>query len=124
MFQLFWELNQQRRINETQAEQRISDSKTRDTRHELDQLRQSIEKLALVNMAMWTLLQEKTNLKDEDLLNRMQELDLADGVADGRMSGQKSTGCAACGRPMSRTHDRCMYCGAETAGGRSAFEVT
>ncbi len=124
MFHLFWELNQQRRINEAASDARIGETKARDARHEIDLLRQSIEKLALVHAAMWTLLQEKVGLKDEELLNRMQELDLQDGVADGRLSSGRVAECAACHRPMSRTHERCMYCGAYSATGKSAFDVT
>jgi len=124
MFELFWELHQQRRIGEVEATARSSEGKARDVQNELERLRQSIEKLALVNAAMWSLLQEKTGLQNEALVERMQQIDLMDGVADGRISPTKPAACAACKRPMSRTHERCMYCGAYSASGRNAFEVT
>lgn len=124
MFELFWELHQQRRIGEAQADARTSEMKARDVGHQVQVLQQSIEKLALVNAAMWSLLQEKGGLKDEDLANRMQEIDIQDGVADGRIGSGKPPPCAKCHRPMSRTHERCMYCGAYNPGSRSAFDVT
>jgi len=123
MLELFWELNQNRRIGEVQTDPRNTESKTRDLSREVESLRQSIEKLALVNAAMWSLLQEKSGLKDEQLLNRMQEIDLADGVADGRISQAKAMQCVKCQRPMSRTHERCMYCGAYNPGLKNAFDV-
>ena len=123
MFELFWELNQQRRIGEIQADARNTEGKARDLSREVETMRQAIEKLALVNAAMWSLLQEKTGLKDEQLLNRMQEIDLQDGVADGRISRQKAMQCAKCQRPMSRTHERCMYCGAYNPGSKNAFDI-
>ena len=124
MFELFWELNQNRRIGEAQTEARNSESKARDLGHQVEVLKQAIEKLALVNAAMWSLLQEKAHLKDEDLANRMQQIDMMDGVADGRISPQKALACAKCLRPLSRTHERCMYCGAYNPGAKNAFDVT
>jgi len=123
MFELFWELNQNRRIGEAQTEARNSESRARDLGQQVEILRQSIEKLALVNAAMWSLLQEKANLKDEDLTNRMQQIDLQDGVADGRISPPKAMICAKCLRTLSRTHERCMYCGAYNPGTKNAFDV-
>ena len=124
MFELFWELNQQRRIGEVQAEARNSEMRTRDVQRDVELLQQSVEKLALVNAAMWSLLQEKAGLKNEDLANRMQQIDMQDGVADGRISPQSAMVCAKCQRPLSRTHERCMYCGAYNPGAKNAFDVT
>jgi hypothetical protein len=124
MFELFWELHQHRRIGEAQSDARRSQEKARGLEHEVAMLQQSVEKLALVNAAMWSLLQDKSGLKDDDLLNRMQAIDMQDGVADGRISSRKPPACAKCQRPMSRTHERCMYCGAYSAAARSAFDVT
>ncbi|HEV8378141.1 MAG TPA: hypothetical protein VGP99_04775 [Tepidisphaeraceae bacterium] len=124
MFELFWELNQQRRIGEAQADARNSEARARDLDHQVELLQQAIEKLALVNAAMWSLLQQKAGLKDEELANRMQQIDMQDGVADGRISPQRAMACAKCHRPLSRTHERCMYCGAYNPGARNAFDVT
>ena len=49
MFELFWELNQNRRIGEAQSEARNSESRARDLGYQVQVLKQSIEKLALVN---------------------------------------------------------------------------
>lgn len=124
MFELFWELHQQRRIGEIQSDARNAEGKARDLGYQVNVLQQSIEKLALVNAAMWSLLQEKAHLKDEDLANRMQQIDMMDGVADGRISPQKAMLCAKCQRTLSRTHERCMYCGAYNPGAKNAFDVT
>jgi hypothetical protein len=124
MFELFWELNQNRRIGEAQTEARNSEARARDLSREVELLKQSVEKLALVNAAMWSLLQEKAHLKDEDLVNRMQQIDMMDGVADGRISPPRAQICAKCQRTLSRTHERCMYCGAYNPGTKNAFDIT
>jgi hypothetical protein len=71
-----------------------------------------LERLSLICMAMWTLLQTETNLTEEDLLRRVREIDLMDGSADGKIT-HTVTRCSRCERPMSSRHTRCIYCGSE-----------
>lgn len=73
-----------------------------------------VNQLTLVNMALWSLLQEKTGLTEEDLLERVREIDLRDGVLDGRVSEDVAQ-CPECARTLSKRHDRCLYCGYEGA---------
>jgi hypothetical protein len=79
-----------------------------DRRHLDDRL----ERLALICMAMWTLIRSKTDLTEEDLLQCVSEIDLMDGVADGKIT-QQVCRCGRCDRPMSSRHTRCIYCGSE-----------
>ena len=79
-----------------------------------------VDKLALVCMAMWSLLQEKTELTEEDLMDRVREIDLADGVEDGKVS-KRVVNCPQCARVMHPRHKKCMYCGA-TELKESAFD--
>jgi hypothetical protein len=55
------------------------------TQHEYD-LSRRLEKLSLVCRAMWTLIQERSNISEKELLERTTEIDLLDGRADGRVS--------------------------------------
>lgn len=71
-----------------------------------------LERLILINLAMWTLIQETTNLTEEDLLERVKNIDLMDGTPDGKVTRQVAK-CDNCSRVMSPKHKRCMYCGAE-----------
>lgn len=74
-------------------------------------VRDDLQRMMLVVHAMWDLLREKAGLTDEDLLQKINELDLRDGVQDGKHA-QPARPCAACGRPMSNRFARCLYCGA------------
>ena len=80
-------------------------------RVEVASLEDRIDHLTLVNMAMWSLLQEKTGLTEQDLLDRVRQIDLQDGVEDGKARKQIAK-CPKCGRTMSPRHRRCLYCGA------------
>ena len=85
----------------------LSGAKKSDVRH----LEDKLERLVLINLAMWTLIQETTNLTEADLLERVAGIDLMDGVEDGKVTRQVAK-CDDCGRVMSPKHDRCLYCGA------------
>ena len=84
-------------------------------------LEDRVERLSLVCMAMWSLIQDKTSLTENDLLERVRTLDMIDGVADGKAT-RGVTKCANCGRVLNERHQRCMYCGAEKLV-RSAFDA-
>lgn len=78
-------------------------------------VRDDLQRLLLLNRAMWELLRERTGCTDDDLMRKVTELDLQDGVRDGKLAVARRS-CTACGRPLSRRHSRCMYCGAVDAG--------
>ncbi|MCP4645183.1 MAG: hypothetical protein GY851_32375 [bacterium] len=71
-----------------------------------------IQRLQLLNQALWELVRDKLNLTDADFERMAQEIDLRDGVADGRMT-ETPMKCPQCGRTSNSKHWRCLYCGLE-----------
>jgi len=65
----------------------------------------------MVTEAIWNLVKEKTNLTDEDLMAAVAQLDLSDGVADGKKQADGPLRCPECDRANSRRHEFCIYCG-------------
>lgn len=78
---------------------------------EVRRLESRADRLALVCQALWELLRERTDLTDSDLIKRVHEVDLRDGVADGRMTPMPVV-CPACQRQSTSKRDECLYCGA------------
>lgn len=76
----------------------------------VEQLEQRIDRLSLVNEALWTLLRERVGVTDAELLERIREVDLSDGRLDGKVR-RKPVDCPGCKRTVSNRHDRCLYCG-------------
>ena len=117
MLDLLWDLHQQRRIND--AEDQASDASRRsgDTARELTELRRAAEGLALANQALWELLRDRLKLGEQELLDKMQEIDLRDGRRDGRVTpaGDAVPMCGRCNRRLSPRHERCIYCGQPNA---------
>ena len=84
-------------------------------------LEDRLDRLSLVCMAMWSLIQDKTQLTEDDLLERVRMIDLMDGVEDGKAS-RSIQKCHACNRVMSSRHRKCLYCG-EKKLAQSAFDA-
>lgn len=79
---------------------------------DLRYLEDRVDRLSLICMAMWSLLQDKTKLSEEDLMERVKMLDLMDGKEDGKATKTVSQ-CSRCNRPMNARHKKCIYCGHE-----------
>lgn len=86
---------------------------------ELSALRRRTDFLSVACQAMWELLCERAQLTDVDIQAKIQEVDLRDGSADGKISGTLEV-CSACGQSTNNVRKTCLYCGAELIGG-SAF---
>jgi len=109
---MFWNLYQQGQIHRAQADATRAEYKAHSVRNDLKQVYDRIDSLALTCQAMWELVRERTTLTDEDIENRMQEIDLRDGQQDGKMKTPVFD-CVDCGRKVSGRHSRCLYCGTE-----------
>lgn len=83
---------------------------------EVRRLGERNDRLALVCQALWELLREHTELSDADLVRRIREIDVRDGVADGRMT-PVPVECPACHRQSTSRREECLYCGARLPGG-------
>ena len=77
---------------------------------EVQYLEDRLDRLSLICMAMWSLMQDKSALTEADLIERVKLLDLMDGKEDGKATRTVSK-CAKCDRPMNRRHQKCIYCG-------------
>lgn len=117
---LFWEVYQQGQISQAADAAREGAQRADQVQQGVRSLEQRLDKMVMINMALWTLLKEVSDLTDEDLLKRVEEIDLSDGQLDGkvRASAQK---CSQCNRTVSKRHGRCLYCGAEIEDDQGPF---
>ena len=72
-------------------------------------LHDRVDRLTLVVDGMWSLL-EDAGYTDEQLRARIEEIDLADGVQDGRRT-QLAAQCAECGAKVAAGLSSCQFCG-------------
>lgn len=73
-------------------------------------MERNVNRLALINRALWELLQEKTGLEPDLLGLKVTEIDLRDSRADGRALSPPAS-CSQCQRNLPSHTIRCLYCG-------------
>ena len=103
-----------------QAEAFTSSAQARSVRTDIDFLRTDIERLLMITEALWDILKEKHGYTDEDLANRVVEIDRRDGRVDGRVAQLPPGTCPRCNRTLERKRAYCLYCGQAIA--RDPFE--
>ena len=79
-----------------------------------------VERLFMITEALWTILKEERGYSDDDLMARIEEIDMRDGKLDGRVAAEPKPECPECGRVLIGHHPLCLYCG--TAIQREPFE--
>ncbi|MGK0186765.1 MAG: hypothetical protein ACI9R3_002548 [Verrucomicrobiales bacterium] len=78
----------------------------------VDYLEHRVEKLTLINKALWEILQDRLNVDKDLLVAKVAEIDLRDGHGDHQIRPEPIS-CPSCGRKTSRQRARCVYCAAE-----------
>ena len=92
------------------ARARNSESMALESMESVKELRHQVERLSLLNQALWELIRGKAGLTDADLERMASEIDQRDGVADGKMGGG-AVACPTCRRVSNAKHFKCLYCG-------------
>jgi rRNA maturation endonuclease Nob1 len=82
---------------------------------EIEVLRTAIDRLILINRALWEIIAESRGLTDEYLIKKVKEIDLRDGVLDGKIR-QPVRKCASCGKILPAGRENCLYCGTKNEG--------
>ena len=112
---MFWELYQYHRIDVADRKAGRAQLKAEQSFAHLERLESKIETLALACQSLWEILRDTTDLTEDKLEDKMEEIDLRDGRLDGRLS-KVADACMKCGRKTSRRRSTCLYCGASTEG--------
>lgn len=76
---------------------------------EYSQVHQRMDRVVLMMHAMWSILEEKTNVTDADLLKRLSDLEAATEAP------REPIRCS-CGAAINRRLHRCLFCGKEYQG--------
>lgn len=107
---MFWDLYQQMQIHDVQDSARRARDDSATLLRELRDLRRSVDSLTLTCAALWELQREKGGFTDDELVAKIQEIDLRDGKLDGKMA-KPAAECPSCQRVNNPSRQRCLYCG-------------
>ena len=65
----------------------------------------------MISEALWCFIKKEHNLDDEDLFNKVLEIDAEDGRVDGKVAKSPPKKCKSCRRTLPRKKNFCVYCG-------------
>jgi hypothetical protein len=119
MYDLIWATTREARYAEAQVAAGAARDAVRTLTIRVEELERRIEALTLASQALWELAGGRLDLPEAAIAAKMQEIDLRDGRADGKVSTTPQV-CSGCNRTTSGTRRRCVYCGA-TLGGEPVF---
>lgn len=115
-----WDLVQEKRIAEAKSNASDAGGQARDAVASNRDLHSRLNYLALINQSMWELLRDRMGVTEQDLIEKVREVDLRDGRADGKVRADLKK-CAGCENVLSGRHLKCIYCGAPVTEG-SVFD--
>ena len=110
---MLWDLLQQSQIKSTRQSADSADFKASLAQANVEQLEAQVQTLSLACQAMWELIGKNFGVTEIDLLNKMTEIDLRDGVMDGKLSLKAATKCSECGKEIKKIRSNCYWCGAK-----------
>ena len=85
-------------------------TEAREARSTASDARDRLDRCALFMTALWSLAKEKLGITDEELMQRMHDLDMSDGRMDGKIR-EAPRECPKCHRLVAPRHSKCIYCG-------------
>jgi hypothetical protein len=86
-------------------------SKAKEVSDHLGLIKVDVEKLLMISEALWTILKEKHGYTDDELIRRIENIDLRDGKLDGKVAKSPAKPCPACNRVLIGNRPVCLYCG-------------
>lgn len=110
IFDILWDLHQQTRIVTAQAQIDAANQNVESLQDRLAKTLERLDNINLVTLALWELVGERLGLTVDQLRTKVAEIDLRDGVRDGRYMGSAPR-CSECGREIAPWRQRCMFCG-------------
>jgi hypothetical protein len=107
---IFWESDGYGRVARAEAEAGGTRTSARHLRYHIKELQERVDQMSLKCQALWEIVREATDLSDVEFQEKIKEIDLRDGAADGRIT-QSGQQCGRCGKTVSKRHSKCLYCG-------------
>ncbi|MBL7685858.1 MAG: hypothetical protein JNK65_07500 [Deltaproteobacteria bacterium] len=75
------------------------------------ELEERLERALLACETLWCLVSDKLEISPEEFIQKMNEIDLKDGVLDGKLKMKAPIECQKCHRTVSAKRMKCIYCG-------------
>ena len=107
-----WNYFQTKQIEGNDAKASNASLAARGNSQDIDSIEKRLDTLSLATHAMWEILSEKYGITEEILLAKMEDIDLRDGITDGKYQMANSSKCPDCGHKVIKRRTNCYWCGA------------
>jgi len=74
-------------------------------------LEANLAKVLMINEALWEFIKQHHRLSEDDLREKIYQIDMRDGTLDGKHQRSTVTECPRCHRKVGPRHPTCLYCG-------------
>lgn len=109
----FHEVRQNNKIGTALNESRSAKQKANSSQLVAERLEERLDKMSLVCQALLEIVQERLGFTNSDLEEKILEIDLRDGNADGKIGGTVIK-CPNCGQSTNSRREKCIFCGSKT----------
>ena len=99
------------RDNTERVEFSSPQAQARRAQREIERLGHEVRRLYMVTEALWTILKDRIELDDDQLMDLISEIDLRENVRAGVAAESEVLSCPNCGRNLSIRHTTCIFCG-------------
>ena len=89
---------------------------------DLNYVDKKLDNLILITQAIWELLEE-SGMTESQLEKKIQEIDMRDGIEDGKV-GHGLDACPECGKKPKIRRANCFWCGAKLPAGNILSKTT
>ena len=110
MLDIILDIHQYKKIGEAQSKAQSASDKVESVNDRINSLEKRLEMFVLVNQTIVELLIKKCSISEIEILDLIEEIDLRDGVRDGKISNGDIK-CIKCNRSYNRRLNKCLYCG-------------
>jgi len=110
---IFIDTHQYRGINEAKNKAYTASEKAGRIQESYFELKKRHDKMALACQALLEIVQDRLEVSDKEIEEKILEVDLRDGQADGKM-GMQIVECSNCGRKTNTKRGSCFYCDTPT----------
>jgi hypothetical protein len=104
---MFWSINRVGGAGEGVAAAKAA----RQAQSKVAEIEAKCDRALLVCEALWTIMRDKLGVPEDELVARVNEIDLSDGRLDGKVRKENAVSCPSCGRTIARRFPKCIYCG-------------
>ena len=106
----FWAIS--RAADQAATSKNAADARARasDAHAQVADLSVRLDRALLVCEALWTIVRDRLGVAEDELVARVNDIDLSDGKLDGKVR-RTAVSCPRCKRTIARRFKKCVYCG-------------